>query len=223
MKVLYSELLPSELRDRIANQPIAYLPLGVLEYHGEHMPLGADIIQADGLMLECAKRFGGVVLPSLYIGPGELAATKEHAFSDCYYVPGDFFQLLVDFVLTNLAMIGFRAVFAHGHGPSYLNWVKYMSEREKQFGMKLFGVTRDIRRSWKVQVDHAGRKETSLVQLLRPELVDLGKLSPDRSVWPTGVTGKDPRDATPEYGKICLEASLNIVERMLVESGFLWV
>ena len=57
-KVCYSDLLPWEFRERLAARPVAYLPLGTLEWHGEHLPLGSDAIQSEGLMRECAKRFG---------------------------------------------------------------------------------------------------------------------------------------------------------------------
>jgi len=42
LHVFYSELTPQEFRERLAQAPIAYLPLGTLEWHGEHLPLGAD-------------------------------------------------------------------------------------------------------------------------------------------------------------------------------------
>ena len=62
-KVRYSDLLPWEFRQRLAARPVAYLPLGTLEWHGEHLPLGSDAIQSEELMIECAKRFGGIVMP----------------------------------------------------------------------------------------------------------------------------------------------------------------
>ncbi len=40
-KVKYAELLPFEFRRRLAERPVAYLPLGTLEWHGEHIALGA--------------------------------------------------------------------------------------------------------------------------------------------------------------------------------------
>ncbi|MXY83198.1 MAG: creatininase family protein, partial [Gemmatimonadetes bacterium] len=47
-KVRYSDLLPWEFRQRLAARPVAYLPLGTLEWHGEHLPLGSDAIQSEG-------------------------------------------------------------------------------------------------------------------------------------------------------------------------------
>ena len=45
-KVLYEELFPDEFAERIKKMPVAFLPLGTLEWHGPHMPLGADGIQS---------------------------------------------------------------------------------------------------------------------------------------------------------------------------------
>ena len=33
---------PQEFRERLARRPLAYLPLGTLEWHGEQLPLGSD-------------------------------------------------------------------------------------------------------------------------------------------------------------------------------------
>ena len=68
-KVLYEELLPEEYVQRIKEMPVAYLPLGTLEWHGPHMPLGADGIQSKELFVRVAEKIGGVVLPMLFMGP----------------------------------------------------------------------------------------------------------------------------------------------------------
>jgi len=44
-----------------------------------------------------------------------------------------------------------------------------------------------------------------------PRLVDLSQLAVDRSIWPQGVAGEDPRDATAEHGEECIEASLTLI------------
>lgn len=59
-KVLYSELTPAEFRERLAAVPVAYLPLGTLEWHGEHLPLGSDGIQSQGFFEMLAARVGGI-------------------------------------------------------------------------------------------------------------------------------------------------------------------
>jgi creatinine amidohydrolase len=237
-KVCYAELLPHEFRRRLAERPIAYLPLGTLEWHGEHLPLGADALQAEGLMIECARKLGGIVVPPIYLGP-DRARLSEHGKmlvgmdsagtttparqldGSCYWVPMGLHLLMVDAILTQLKRAGFRAVFADGHGPSRWSWVENIPEREARFGLKLFGVTKDISRQWQSQVDHAARNETSLVLHLRPDLVDLSRLSPVRSTWPQGVGGEDPRDATAVHGKECLQKSLELVRQLFAKAGLL--
>ncbi len=238
VKVRYDELRPHEFRKRLAERPIAYLPLGTLEWHGEHLPLGSDAMQSEGLMVQCARRFGGIVMPPIYLGPdrakptddGKMLVGMDYAESttpprqldgSCYWVPAGFHLLLVDSILVQLKRAGFHAAFADGHGPSRTSWVENLPERQARFGLKLFGVTKDIARQWKSQVDHAARNETSLMMHLRPDLVDLSQLPSSRSTWPQGVGGQDPRDATAAYGKECFEQSVELVRQMFVQAGLL--
>ena len=127
--------------------------------------------------------------------------------------------MLVDAILEQIKRAGFKLVFADGHGPSRRAWREAMSEREQRFGLKLAGVTDEVAREWKSQMDHAACNETSLVMHYREELVNLGRLSDDRSVWPQGVGGEDPRDASAAYGRECMERSVEIVGRLIAKSG----
>lgn len=237
-KVLYGELLPHEFRARLAARPIAYLPLGTLEWHGEHLPLASDAIQSEGLMMECARRFGGIVMPPIHLGPdrarpmedGRMLYGMDYAASttpprqldgSCYWVPAGLHVLVVDAILAQLKRAGFRAVFGDGHGPSRASWVENLSERETRFGLKLFGVTKEISSQWRSQVDHAGRNETSLMMHYRPELVDLSQLPKDRADRPLGVGGEDPRDATAAYGQKCMEESIELIRQLFQKAGLL--
>src|ERR671924_863592 len=69
LKVHYLDLRPHEFRARLAERPVGYLPLGTLEWHGEHDPLGSDAIIAGGLFERAAQRLGGIVFPPLFLGP----------------------------------------------------------------------------------------------------------------------------------------------------------
>lgn len=236
-KVRYPELRPHEFRRRLAEKPVAYLPLGTLEWHGEQLPLGADALISEGLMVECARRLGGIVMPPIHLGPDRTRLEPDGSFlngmdyadvttpprqldGSCYWVSEGFFLILIDAILAQIKRAGFQAVFADGHGPSRQSWVAHIPEREARFDLKLFGVTDEWRGQWKSQMDHAARNETSLVMALRPELADLGQLDPDRAVWPQGVGGEDPRDSTPEFGQELLEASIEVVRQMFEKAGF---
>jgi creatinine amidohydrolase len=233
--VRFSDLLPHEFRSRLAEKPLAYLPMGTIEWHGEHLALGSDAIQSEELMIACAERFGGIVMPPIHLGPdrsklmGDGNSAKQLIGMDyadstvpphqldgsCYWISAGLFDSLIDAILAQIKRAGFSAVFADGHGPSRWSWVEGINEREARFGLKLLGVTDDIASDWKSQVDHAARNETSLMMNYRPDLVDLSQLSGDRSEWPQGVGGEDPRDATAEFGKECFLRSVALVQRLL--------
>ena len=219
MTVRYAELRPHQFRVRLQQRPVAYLPLGTLEWHGEHLPLGSDAIISEGLMCECARRFGGIVMPPVHLGPDRATDPHRQLDGSCYWVSQGLFLQIVDAILAQLQRAGFRAVFADGHGPSRNSWVANLTERQQRFGLKLLGVTDDVRADWRSQMDHAARNETSLVMALRPELTDLDQLDADRDVWPQGVGGQDPRDATADEGRRLLEASIPIVGRLLEAAG----
>lgn len=237
-EVRFAELLPHEFRRRLAHRPIAYLPLGTIEWHGEHLPLGSDAIQAEGLMIECAGQMGGIVMPPIHLGPdrakpdekGKTLIGMDYARSttpprqlagSCYWVPAELHLSMVDAILAQLKRAGFEAVFADGHGPSRWSWVENIPQREARFSLKLFGVTKDISRAWKSQVDHAGRNETSLMMHYRPARVDLGQLPESPDKWPQGVGGEHPRKASPAHGKECLQTSVELVRRLFTEAGLL--
>jgi creatinine amidohydrolase len=202
-------------------------------------------------MVECARRFGGIVMPPIHLGPdrakpaddgkgppntmdrvweprmlvgmdyAESTTPPRQLDGSCYWVPAGFHVLLVDAILAQLKRAGFQAAFADGHGPSRTSWVENLPERQTRFGLKLFGVTREIAPQWKSQMDHAACNETSLMMHLRPGLVDLSQLPPSRSTWPQGIAGEDPRDATAAYGKECLQKSVELVRQMFAQAGLL--
>lgn len=82
-KVLYEELRPTEFVEKVNAFPVAYLPLGTLEWHGLHLPIGSDGIQSKGFFERLASEIGGVVLPMLFLGPDSVVtgseASREHA------------------------------------------------------------------------------------------------------------------------------------------------
>ncbi|HMP40966.1 MAG TPA: hypothetical protein PKA05_11340, partial [Roseiflexaceae bacterium] len=49
------------------------------------------------------------------------------------------------------------------------------------------------------------------------KVVELAQLDTDRSVWPQGVGGEDPRDATAAHGEQCIAACLELLGARLRE------
>ena len=73
----YLNMLPYQLREASdKNYPVA-LPLGVIEYHAEHLPLGVDCFTCIDAINRIEKRRPElVVLPPFYYGAASLAVAK---------------------------------------------------------------------------------------------------------------------------------------------------
>jgi len=240
MKTLYTELTPQEFRDRVAAAPIAYLPLGTLEWHGEHLPLGSDGLQSQGFFQLLAQEVGGIVMPMLFLGPDRMQEQDEHELygmdichapedkryenqqlsGSAYWVPEEIFRSILEAILKQLQRAGFRIVVGHGHGPSTGFFRDHAEEWKDKFGLECltcWGSEYD-REGLGIQVDHAAMNETSLVMALRPELVQMDRLSPDLNDWPLAIGGKDPRvHASPEVGQKAISLQMERMTGILRE------
>ncbi|MEN8202732.1 MAG: creatininase family protein [Bacteroidota bacterium] len=158
--VEYTLLTPSDFRQRISEAPIAYLPLGTIEWHGEHLPLGSDGLQSFEFMKLLAREAGGIVLPMLYLGPdsmriikGEVYYGMDHILNQedrkeyypeqqldgsCYWVPDELFKSILENSIQQLARAGFKIIVAHGHGPSTQTVLKYWEEWEEKYGVLIY-------------------------------------------------------------------------------------
>jgi creatinine amidohydrolase len=232
----YELLKPREFITRLAERPVGYLPLGTLEWHGEHGALGADSLQSLELFRRAARRFGGIVFPPLWLGPDrirlaaggdtligmdydETTSPPRRLPGSCYWIPDAFFALLLESVLVLAKRAGFHCVVADGHGPSRNVWAAHVDAWEAQFDLHLVSAARDFPDAWLSQLDHAGRNETSIMLAANPDLVDLSRLSSDPAVWPLGVAGEDPRSSTKEYGESLLEETLRLIGERLEAIG----
>jgi len=226
--VKYLELRPSAFRERLAQKPLAYLPLGTLEWHGEHLPLGADAIQSEALMVEAAKRFGGIVLPPIFLGPDRRTETTDGHYlvgmdtalstsphqqltGSAYWISQPFFLSLCESILEQLRRAGFKAVFADGHGPSRKLWCAQKLRWEEKFGMTILGVDGAIRDNWPYMVDHAALNETSITLFVQPETVDQSVFKEKENSPLLGVNGEHPYHATAEKGSAVFEAALGVI------------
>ncbi len=220
-KVLYEELTPKEFRERIAEAPIAYLPLGTIEWHGEHLPLGADGLQSQIFLEILANEVGGIVLPMYFLGPDlsrivkgkqlygmDFYSAREHGNPEqqldgsAYWISDSLFSSMVEATLVQLNRAGFKIVVYHGHGPSTKLIQKRSDNWQRKYGIKMFNCWSETSdEGYGIMTDHAAMNETSLLMAMRPELVQMENLPSDSSKWPVGVSGKDPRKyATPEVG-----------------------
>jgi creatinine amidohydrolase len=199
-EVRYERLHPAEMRAAVERLNLAYVPLGPLEFHGEHLPLGVDAFEAHGLCVRAAQAGGGVVLPPAYIASGclDLPFTIDY---DLVFV-----HAWAMATLGQLARRGFMtAVVVTGHGPLDLNHLLKRACREVSDASPGFRATALC---WlelnaarltapetgePTTVDHAARVETSWMMALQPGLVRVERLADDPAARHVGVYGPNPR------------------------------
>lgn len=205
-KVKYEEMLPDEFAEALRQFPVAYLPVGSLEWHGRHLPLGNDTLKSYGILLRTAERYGGVVVPPTCWGH------MQYWKSGCHPgLPPDIVDGLYTAIFKGLVKVGFKVIIGvTGHDvkeqvASLQRAVDAISVDGTATGFAMMeGSLYDIPGD---EMDHAGHWETSILMHLRPELVDMDRIKHEvlsQKEWMkgAGIIGRDPRtDASPELGE----------------------
>jgi creatinine amidohydrolase len=139
-KVRYEEMLPHEIVARRKKFPAAFVGLGGLEWHGEHLAVGNDALKAEKLCELAAAKSGGFAFPTIWWGEPRTARLMEvnhdasggirrtmkfrkRKFSESYFGDApedqmDFYMRLLRHVLVQLNTLEMKAVcLLCGHYP----------------------------------------------------------------------------------------------------------
>src|SRR5688572_28565264 len=223
-EVRLDRLRPAGIEAAMARAPIAWIPLGALEYHADHLPNGTDGITGQGLLERAARRAGGVVLPWSYLTMGTLALPWSFR-----YDPALVAEALRQ-TLRQLPAHGARVAVVHsGHAPLDLDHLvkRVCAEVEAEgIGLRAMGLTylelnailgTGLGTDWPVAVDHAATMETSWVAALEPDLVATDALPDEPAATVLGVYGPNPRfTADADRGAAQVEAAAALLaERAL--------
>jgi len=110
----YELMLPHQIRQAIAeNWPVA-LPLGVLEYHGEHMAVGMDTLAVTKTLELFEKERDVVILPPFYYGAASYAVAPPEG-TGSVQVGGNQLAPFGEELFYSLLRIGFRNIHAIVH------------------------------------------------------------------------------------------------------------
>src|SRR3989454_12630946 len=66
--VQYELMRPPEIVRERSRLPLVFIPIGPIEWHGPHLPMGMDGLHAHMGAVDGAQQVGGGVLPTYYIG-----------------------------------------------------------------------------------------------------------------------------------------------------------
>jgi creatinine amidohydrolase len=202
---------------RLASHPLLIVPVGALEAHGPHLPLGSDQIQAEVTALALAERVDALVAPAVPYGsspgarrfPGTVSLTIAQLET---HVAG---------VLSEFARCGVRRMLVlSGHGErGHMAALREAADATMQAypGTRIvvlcdYDFVYELRGKESPATDgHAGLLETSRMMALAPETVGKERPvveyrhspfvpgAPSEKDWPDSVIG-DTRNSSPELG-----------------------
>jgi len=186
--------------------PVVYVPFGLIEWHGPHLPVGTDALKAHGILVRCAERYGGVVFPPIYFHSWWKRAE---------------FTVVLSQLFERLKKTGFRVIMGvSGHDVK----VQLAMITEALAPVTADGEVAGIalhEAGWhsadqETGTDHAAKWETADMMYLYPELVDMGTLGEGEinleGKPPWGITGLDPREhASVEEGRRNIERAADAI------------
>jgi len=200
--VQWERMLPAEFQLAFEKLPVVFLPLGTVEWHGEHDALGLDALKAHALCIGAAKKSGGIVHPPLYGGMGGLnkpATVKmepENSWENYLLRPW------LEKMCSEFHRLGFKAIIMltghYGHNQQIVvrEVATRMTERLQVsvLGIPEYWLALDAG----YLGDHAGIGETSLLWHLEPDLVAIDRIKIDPDYGKDGVIESG---SSPELGK----------------------
>ncbi|MCD6120938.1 MAG: creatininase family protein [Spirochaetales bacterium] len=209
-EIRFELLRPGQINREKERCPLVFLPVAPLEYHGPHLPVGMDPINATQCALETCRRFGkGIVHPTLFWGTErerpdwmlESLGFKKNewivgmdfptAIWHSHYYPEHIFGLVMASTIEMLISGGYKAiVIVNGHGA--WNQVETLERLSKWYSnttdtlvVSRLAFVLDI--SEKNLAGHADIFETSLMMYFQKasygsdDIVNIGEL-PEKSI-----------------------------------------
>ncbi|MEK7270018.1 MAG: creatininase family protein [Planctomycetota bacterium] len=240
-EVRYHMLRPRQAVERRKACPVAYIPLGTLEWHGPHNPLGADTLQAEDLAILCARKGGGLAFPGLSYADNRLQCLVDATATDRTDIaremelpPSNFdpeafpftvteqsldYQRLLLHILAEAETLGFEvAVFVAGHAPLVdmarsACLLSNQRTRSRKQGILAWAVFDSgiAKRKYPGLGDHGAGWETSHLLATRPETVDLSVLPPKGAPIVHCEGAIPPQDATAAFGRETFDYVAGIV------------
>jgi creatinine amidohydrolase len=212
------ELSSRAFESRLSENPIVILPVGALEAHGPHLPLGADQIQAEATAHALGSRIGGLVAPTITYG----SCPGARNFPGTVSVPMADLERYARGVLSEYGRMGVRRLLVlSGHAErGHMAALREAADAAIQAYPTLrvvvlsdYDFVYELRGELAPPTDgHAGLLETSRVLAIAPDTVGPERPNvaharspfvpgpPRVEDWPESVMG-DTRPASAELGR----------------------
>ena len=179
LPVKYEELtVPLFARALDQSGKTCIIPLGILEKHGNHLPLGTDLINIRATAVKAAGEEYAVIFPEYYFGQINEA---RHQPGTVAYSPELIWKMMEE-TLDELSRNGFnKIILLNGHGGNI--WLEYfcmsLLHQKKNYAVYVYGLPDEsiypeaVKKLTKSQNPggHGAEFETAAVMANRPELV----------------------------------------------------
>lgn len=163
-----------------AKKKIAFIPIGTLEWHGNHLPIETDFMVAQKICEIFSKKIPGYILPPIYLGSGTKKKIDGKLYigmdkylekklaGNLYFLEPEFFSKVLAKLGNNLVSQGFEKIFViTGHGGK--GQMKALSLANKKLKNLIIVNIYDILEEKGVAVKHADEYETALFWACYPE------------------------------------------------------
>jgi len=234
--MLWHEKSWDELADVDKNLPVV-LPLGSCEQHGRHLPVFVDTIQVTKIAerVESELQDSVLLLPTLWLG----CSHHHKDFPGTISVRPSLYAQMIQDVARSVIRAGFRRLFfLNGHGGNLTPAAEALTEltdtedRADDVYLALAswwdlgrdGLQPEALGMQQRKLSHACEYETSLMLMLRPELVDVAKITPRPSAlhtdWYDGDLGsRKGLFVFRRHHRLTAPGSMGLPERATAEKG----
>jgi len=182
---------------------VCVIPLGIIEKHSRHLPLGTDLFEARAAVITAAKKEYAVVFPPYYTG--QIFEAKHQPGTIAY--SNDLMWQMLEETCNELSRNGLKKIILfNGHGGStyFLDFFcQSQLASRKDYIVVLFqpgadqSLDKEIDALKTARLDgHAGEEETAMMSFIRPDLVHADALGEESGAdlqrladMPHGFTG----------------------------------
>ncbi len=176
MKVLIEEMSWSEFKEAMVGNDLVIIPVGSIEEHGRHNPLGVDMLVAAW----CAERIGAKAgAPVAPVMPFGWAAGIAGFPGTVTLDPELYRKILVSYAESYIKHGARRFLWVNGHGGNVPILGMVMGDLYEKYGVvgshtEWWTTLAQINEDWPCD-DHGGHFETSVMMAVNADTVDMTK------------------------------------------------
>lgn len=180
--MFWEKMTADDFAEAVKRTEVCVIPMGVVEKHGSHLPLGTDMIIGRTIAEMAARLEPFVIFPYYCFGQINEARHVPGAIAVSPRMQMELLQEVVDEIRRN----GFKKIVlleSHGGNINFLDYFLQAQLYEKRdytlYKIGVFDIIEECCRDFQPSADdgHAARTETELVMAYRPELVHMDKVN----------------------------------------------